>query len=216
MAIADSRVSRAGLTLICGLVACGDSGSPSQGAATVNVINGASVQDQDVVVLVGDDPKGVVCYPCSSGLIVPSGETEFVIEVQGNPSVVTTVGANILAGERYDLAVFDNAGSIGGLLVRNENGPATGGEAKLHLIHAGMTQGVVDVYITPTDQALDAVTASRAGLAFGEVWYAPVDGATPQIRITAAGSKVPLAEAFLDDGRTFVVFGEPGFLFGLP
>jgi hypothetical protein len=202
------------LALAVILAACDDSGSPSPGNAVVNVINGAETA-QDVEVFIDDELAAETCFPCSSGLIVPSGDRDIIIQVKSTPSLSASVGLDIRAGGRYDIAVFDSEATIAALAVENENGPVGEG-AQFHVIHAGSTLEDVDVYVTPVGAALDGLAPARSGLAFGDVWYAPVDPLAEHIRVTPVGSKTVLGESFMDQGRTIVLFGSPAFVFAIP
>ncbi|HEX5818405.1 MAG TPA: DUF4397 domain-containing protein [Gemmatimonadales bacterium] len=180
---------RAALVLVGTLVfaACGDDEVPagrvrvghlSPDAGTVNLyVNGNEV-------LPG------ITYP-NSTLYYDVREGSNEVSLRSNATGATLLAATVNISGSADRTVLavNTAANLEALVLTDDNSQPAAGRARVRLVHAAPSAGLVDVYITDPGATLVGATPTVAGVAFKDVSdYLDVAAGTYRVRATEAGT----------------------------
>ena len=208
--------------LASGAAACSDDSSTNPTPqARLRVVH-ASPDAPAVDVLVdGAVVLNDVPFEAASGyLAVPAGARNVQVRASGTTTVVIDVTPTLVAGTDYTVLAVGPVASIEPLLLTDENTPPAAGNAKVRLVHASPTAGLVDIYITAPGADISVATPALANVDFKAASpYVTAPAGDYQVRVTAAGTKtVALDTGTLTLGagqiRTGIALDAPGG--GLP
>ncbi|MGE0353251.1 MAG: DUF4397 domain-containing protein [Gemmatimonadales bacterium] len=182
-----------GFVMALGVTACSDddNGTNPNQDARVRVVH-ASPDAPNVDVLV----EGAVVLsdvPFKAGstyLSVPAGMRNFQVRVAGTSTTVINVTPTLMAGEDYTVIAKDTVGSIGVLLLNDDNAAPAAGNVRVRLIHGAPSAPTVDIYVTAPGTDLNNETPTLTGVPFeGVSNYLEVPAGNYQVRITPTGTK---------------------------
>ena len=210
------------LLLASAAAACSDDNSTNVAAeARLRVVH-ASPDAPAVDVLV-DGAVALTAVPfeaASAYLAVPAGARNIQVRASGTTTVVIDATPTLAAGTDYTVVAVGPVASIEPLLLTDDNTPPAAGNAKVRLVHASPTAGLVDIYITAPGADIAALAPALANVDFKAASpYVAAPAGDYQVRVTAAGTKtVALDTGTLSLGagqiRTGIALDAPGG--GLP
>jgi len=165
-------------------------GGNSDGDAKIRLIN-VNPSYSAVSMEVDDDSKvSSLAYGSVSGFSdISSGSVDIVVKVAGSTTELASKSYSTSSDKERTLVLYGWAGDDAELYsyVEDEDTPDSG-ESSLALFNATVDVGSLDVYLTATDEDLDAAPTFGAALASGDsAAHKTVDSATYRLRVTAAG-----------------------------
>ena len=124
-----------------------------------------------------------------------AGNISFDINLAGTNSQIVMEDADFEQDADYTVLITGFAGDLDGVTYRDDNSFPEPGNAKLRIIHAAPSAPNVDVYVTAADVDINAVAPSVSDLSFkDDSDYLQFAAGNYRIRVTAAGSKVPVID----------------------
>lgn len=159
--------------------------------ARVRVVH-ASSDAPEVDVLVNDAAVlQNVPFGVSSGYLeLLAGEYQIAVAASASGARVIDAALTFAAQTDYTIAAVNQLASIEPLVLVDDNSSPAAGNIKLRLIHAAVTAGNVDVYVTAPGASLVGVDPLISGFAFKDnSGYVEVPAGSYQVRVAVAGTQ---------------------------
>jgi hypothetical protein len=184
-----ARTGAGVLAAVLLLSGCGDTTGPDLRLdATVRVLHAAPETPQLEVVLEGESRTRLDYAEVSDRITVESGERRLQLLVEGRTEALIDLDTLFESGAQYTVLAAGRAGEIVPLVLADDPTPADTGEARIRLVHAAPTAGLVDIYVTEPGTSLDAEAPDLSSVAFSDASdYMVLESRTYQVRVTSVG-----------------------------
>jgi hypothetical protein len=179
--------------------------------AELRVIH-ASPDAPNVDVIVNDDFMNPVLadvpYPVFSDyLAVPPEQYNVKVTAAGNPgAIVIDADLDLEAGVQYSVYATDLLATIAPFVLIDDNREVAT-EAKVRIVHAAASAGLVDIYVTGQGADITSLDPTFAGVDFlDETGYVSLAGGDYSVTVTAADTKtvaIGPADITLSDGSVY-------------
>ena len=172
--------------------ACGDddNGTGPENAGRIRIVQlSPDAVDLDVLVDNVEVATNVPYLSVSDYLDIEAGSRNIVVRESQGGTVLLDENVTVADGVDYSALLGGFSNAIDLAFLTDDNTPASGSNAKVRLIHAAPSAGVVDIYVTAPGADLTQETPLFAAVDFGEVSpYGPVPAGEYQVRITSVGT----------------------------
>lgn len=189
--------------------ACGDdndNGTAPETSARVRVAHlSPDAPEVDVLVDGVVVASGVPYLAASDYLEVEAGSRNLVVRAAGSDVTVLDQDVAVTDGGDYTVLVGGNLADIALNALEDDNAAPAAGNAKVRLIHAAPSAGLVDIYVTAPGADLALETPALSGVDFGDVSpYLEVPAGDYQVRVTPLGS----TSVVIDTGALTLASGQ--------
>jgi len=179
--------------------------------AELRVIH-ASPDAPAVDVVVNDDFGNPVLenvpFPAVSGYLAVPGGTYNVKVTPANNAGVIAIDADLtlIAGQRYSVYATGVLADLAPYVLTDDNRPVATA-AKVRIVHAAPSAGLVDIYVTRPGAGIDSATPAFGSVPFrAETGYVSLAGGAYDVTVTVAGTKTTAigpATITLADGSVY-------------
>ncbi|HYC32781.1 MAG TPA: DUF4397 domain-containing protein, partial [Gemmatimonadales bacterium] len=180
--------------------ACGDddNGSGPENAGRIRfVLLSPDAPDLDVLVDNVEVATNVPYLTEPEYLEFEAGTRNIQVRVSGSDEIVLDEDVTVVDGLDYSALLGNQFAAIDLAFLTDENTPASGSSAKVRLIHAAPSAGLVDIYVTAPGADLTQETPLFTAVDFGDFSpYGPVPAGEYQLRITSVGT----TDVLIDSG----------------
>ena len=208
----DSNTSPIGLTILTDL----DS-TPFVNAedprARVRVVHASS--DAPLVDIAVDSANVLEDVPFAVGsdyLLLPPATYNIDVAAAANSQSVINADLSFSPFTDYTVAAVNTLANIEPLVLQDDNSAPAAGNVKVRLVHAAVSAGSVDVYITAPGTDIAGINPTISGFMFKEdSGYLEVPAGDYRVRITLAGTKT----VAIDTGSLGLAAGQVRTAFAL-
>lgn len=143
-------------------------------------ISGSTVVSQIRIIDASPDAPGLDIYetnvPVSynlgfgnvtSYIPITPGSYSFSAVSTGTKLVLTSASGTLAASNQYTLLISNVAASIQATILKDQSGPAPGGQIALRFLDESVAVGAVDIYLVPSGAAITTVSPVLTNQTFG-------------------------------------------------
>lgn len=171
------------------LAACGQGPDPNK--AQVRLVNASGGYAELDLRVENELRQGRVPYGATASYVeVDPDDTDTTVTSAGSPTPLLSFTPSLSKKKYYTVLAYGEAGALRQALLGEDQGEPESGKALLRVVNGAADAGSLDVYLTGTNDTLQATTPVHGGAVFGSVsGWITVNSANWRLRVTAAGSK---------------------------